>query len=101
MRDGSQWRPMVHVQDTARAQMFMLTAPAGRSAARSSTSAPAANNYQLGPLAQLICDTVPGDVRIEWYGDADHRSYQVAFDRIEALGWKAQRTAVDGARRDP
>src|SRR6478736_2202599 len=26
MRDGTQWRPMVHVKDTARAQIFMLTA---------------------------------------------------------------------------
>ena len=28
MRDGSQWRPMVHVKDTAAAQIFMLDAPA-------------------------------------------------------------------------
>ncbi len=27
MRDGSQWRPMVHVRDTASAQIFMLKAP--------------------------------------------------------------------------
>ena len=25
MRDGTQWRPMIHVKDTARAQIFMLT----------------------------------------------------------------------------
>ena len=48
-------------------------------------------------MAQLICDTLPRDVRIEWYGDADHRSYQVAFGGVEALGWKAERTAADGA----
>ena len=31
MRDGSQWRPMVHVKDTARAQIFMLTADSRKS----------------------------------------------------------------------
>ena len=39
---------------------------------------------------------MPRDVTIEWYGDADVRSYRAGFDKIEALGWKAQRTAKDG-----
>ena len=30
MRDGTQWRPMIHVKDTARAQIFMLTADPAR-----------------------------------------------------------------------
>ena len=57
-----------------------------------------ANNYQLGQLAQIVGDTLPNKVEIEWYGDADTRSYRVSFDKIEALGWKAQRTAEDGVR---
>lgn len=97
MRDGSQWRPMVHVQDTARAQMFMLAAPADQVNGRIFNIGSQSNNYQLGPLAELIRATLPCDVRIEWYGAADHRSYQVSFDRVEALGWKAARTAADGA----
>jgi len=36
-------------------------------------------------------------VRIDWYGDPDHRSYRVACDKIEALGWRARYTAHDGA----
>ncbi len=57
-----------------------------------------ANNYQLGQLAQIVVDTLPNKVEIEWYGDADTRSYRVSFDKIEALGWKAQRVAQDGIR---
>ena len=57
-----------------------------------------ANNYQLGPLAEIICETLPKDGQIDWYGDPDHRSYRVNFDKIEALGWKAKHTARDGAR---
>jgi nucleoside-diphosphate-sugar epimerase len=98
MRDGTQWRPMVHVRDAARAQIFMLEAPAGAVSGRIFNVGSADNNYQLGPLAELISATLPEPARIEWYGDPDHRSYRVAFDRIEALGWRAELTAADGAR---
>jgi nucleoside-diphosphate-sugar epimerase len=98
MRDGTQWRPMVHVRDAARAQIFMLEAPAGAVSGRIFNVGSANNNYQLGPLAELISATLPEPARIEWYGDPDHRSYRVAFDRIEALGWRAELTAADGAR---
>ncbi len=98
MRDGSQWRPMVHVRDTARAQIFMLSAPADRINGQIFNVGSDENNYQIGPLAQIVADTLPNDVAIEWYGDPDHRSYRVGFDKIEALGFKAELTAVDGVR---
>ncbi|MEO1017649.1 MAG: SDR family oxidoreductase [Pseudomonadota bacterium] len=96
MRDGSQWRPMVHVVDTARAQIFMLEAPQDLVNGERFNVGSEANNYQLGPLAETVAQAVPRDVKIDWYGDADHRSYRVAFDKIEKVGWKAERTAVDG-----
>ena len=97
MRDGSQWRPMVHVSDTASAQMFMLTAPKDKVNGQLFNVGSDENNYQLGPLAELIAEVLPRDVKIDWYGDADHRSYRVNFDKIEGLGWKAAKTAKDGA----
>ncbi|MEM9783220.1 MAG: SDR family oxidoreductase [Pseudomonadota bacterium] len=96
MRDGTQWRPMVHVADTASAQIFMLTAPAEAVNGKLFNVGSAENVYQLGPLAEIVAENVPRDVEVEFYGDVDHRSYRVAFDRIEALGWKATRTAADG-----
>jgi nucleoside-diphosphate-sugar epimerase len=96
MRDGTQWRPMVHVKDTAAAQVFMLSAPADRVNGQVFNVGSDVNNYQLGPLAKIVASVTPRDVSIEWYGDPDHRSYRVNFDKIESLGWKAQRTAEDG-----
>ena len=55
-----------------------------------------ANNYQLKPLAETVADTVKRDVALEWYGDPDHRSYRVSFDKIEDLGYKATHNAKDG-----
>lgn len=96
MRDGTQWRPMVHVRDTAAAMLFILKAdPAGVSGQIFNVGSES-NVYQIGPLGELVAETVPGDVQVEWYGDPDHRSYRVAFDKIESLGWKAEHTAVDG-----
>jgi len=97
MRDGAQWRPMVHVRDTASAQLFMLTAPSERINGQLFNVGSDENNYQLGPLAELICGVLPREVRIDWYGDPDHRSYRVSFEKIERLGWKARYTARDGA----
>ncbi|TNC50409.1 NAD(P)-dependent oxidoreductase [Rubellimicrobium rubrum] len=96
MRDGSQWRPMVHVRDTARAQMFMLDADASRINGQIFNVGSASNTYQIGPLADLVASYMPRPVEIEWYGDADRRSYRVAFDKIEALGYRTEKTAKDG-----
>lgn len=97
MRDGRQWRPMVHVRDAARAMLFLLTAPAGRISGEIFNVGAKDGNHQLGPLAELLADRLPRPVRIEWYGDPDHRSYRVAFDKIDALGWRAEEEVGDGA----
>ena len=96
MRDGAQWRPMVHVRDTASAQIFMLGAARDAVNGQIFNVGSAENVYQIGPLGELVAHIVPRDVEIDWYGDPDHRSYRVGFDRIEALGWKAQYKAEDG-----
>ena len=96
MRDGSQWRPMVHVRDTARAQVFMLEADAERVNGQVFNVGSADNTYQIGTLGELVGQCVPKEVEVEWYGDPDWRSYRVAFGKIEALGYRAEKTAQDG-----
>lgn len=96
MRDGSQWRPMLHVRDAARALKFMLTADADKVNGEIFNVGSAENVYQIQPLGELVARLVPRDVEIEWYGDPDHRSYRVAFDKIEALGYAAELNAEDG-----
>lgn len=98
MRDGRQWRPMVHVRDTARAQLFMLTAPAEEVSGEIFNVGSERNVYQLGPLAERVAKTVPRDVTVEWYGPVDHRSYRVNFDKIHALGYEALYEAEDGVK---
>ncbi len=102
LRDGTQWRPMVHVKDTAAAQIFMLTAPQAKVNSEIFNVGSRENVYQLMPLAEIVRDTlqeVTGkNVDIEWYGDPDHRSYNVSFEKIESLGWKAKITAAEAVK---
>ena len=99
LRDGTQWRPMVHVRDTAAAQIFMLEyADTKQINGEIFNIGSDENNYQLRPLAELVAKTIPKPVEIEWYGDPDNRSYRVNFDKVEALGYKAKLTAEDGVR---
>jgi nucleoside-diphosphate-sugar epimerase len=98
MRDGTQWRPMVHVRDTARAQIMMLNAAADKLAGQIFNVGSARDSYQIGPLGDIVAACVPRDVEIEWYGDPDQRSYRVAFEKIEALGFRAAYSAEDGVR---
>ena len=96
MRDGTQWRPMVHVRDTARAQMFMLAADPAKVNGQIFNVGSDGNTYQIGPLGRLVAGYVPKEVEVEWYGDPDERSYRVAFDKIEDLGYRTELTAADG-----
>jgi len=96
MRDGTQWRPMIHVRDTARAQMFMLEADRERVNGQIFNVGSVTDTWQIGPLGDLVASCVPKEVEIDWYGDPDHRSYRVAFDKVEALGYTTEWTAADG-----
>ena len=96
MRDGTQWRPMVHVRDTSRALMYMLEADPATVNGEIYNVGSASNSYQIRVLGEAVAACVPGDVEIEWYGDPDLRSYRVAFGKIEALGYRAEKTAEDG-----
>ncbi len=99
LRDGTQWRPMVHVKDTAAAQIFLLQyKDAAKINGQIFNIGSAENTYQLKPLAEIVRDAVQTTgkkVDVEWYGDPDHRSYNVSFNKIESLGWKAKHGATE------
>lgn len=98
MRDGSQWRPMVHVKDVAAAEIFAITAPAGAVNGRILNVGSMRETYRISDLADAVIAATGKPVEVEWYGDPDHRSYRVSFERIEALGWRAVHDVGEGVR---
>jgi nucleoside-diphosphate-sugar epimerase len=99
--DGSPWRPIVHIEDIARAFIAVLHAP--RSVIHNEAFNVGRNeeNYQILELATIVSETVPG-CRVEYAPDAepDKRSYQVDFSKIMRTlpEFKPQWTARRGAQ---
>jgi nucleoside-diphosphate-sugar epimerase len=99
MRDGSQWRPLVHVRDAARAIVFVLGQPAEWVGGLVLNVGPAADgNRRLADLAGEVRAALPRPAEVAWYGDPDARSYRVDFGRIAALGWRARHGVGEAVR---
>ena len=99
LRDGTQWRPFVHVKDTCRAMALMLEAPVDLVNGQLFNVGSDDQNLQIMPLAGTVADAIDVPFRYEWYGDPDHRSYRVSFRKIsETLGYNTEYTPADGAR---
>ena len=80
MSDGTPWRPLVHVQDIARATATLLDAPRELVHAKAYNIGGADENYQVRELAEIVRETVPGcTVEYAGTGDPDPRSYRVDF----------------------
>ncbi len=97
-RDGTQWRPFVHVRDTARALMTMLDAPSHLVAGSVFNVGSDEQNFQIVHLAEAIARALDVPFRARWFGDADHRSYRVSFKKVrEKLGFTPSVTVETGA----
>lgn len=98
LRDGTQWRPFVHVRDTARAMMLLLDAPRDALSGEVFNIGADDQNYQIMPLARMVADAVGVECDYEWYGAPDHRSYRVNFGKVRArLGFTPRYTPREGA----
>lgn len=97
-RDGTQWRPLVHVRDAAAAFLRVLEAERGDVAGEVFNVGSNDQNFQIYQLAKLVGDSVGVSYEIEWYGEPDNRSYRVDFSKIRrTLGYGTRFTVRDGA----
>lgn len=99
MRDGTQWRPFIHVRDVEKAYLLLAEAEVERVNGKLFNVGSEEQNYQLFPLAKLIGESSGKPYEIEWYGEQDKRSYRVGFDRIRKdLGFKPDFTPQQGVK---
>lgn len=100
--DGSPWRPVVHVEDIARAFITILEAPVETVHNQAFNIGSNDENYQILDLARIVEKTVPG-CRIEFAKDAgpDKRCYRVDFGKFRTLfpGFRPKWTVETGARQ--
>lgn len=81
--DGKPWRPVVHVQDVARAFQAVLEAPLHDIHGQAFNTGAERLNHQVIRLAEIAVETVPG-ARLEVLaqGDADQRTYRTDFSKF-------------------
>jgi nucleoside-diphosphate-sugar epimerase len=100
--DGTPWRPLIHIEDIARAFLEVLRAPRERVHNQAFNVGANEENYQVRDLARIVCETVPGS-RVEFAegGGPDRRNYRVDFGKIARTlpgfrpRWNARRGAQE------
>ena len=97
--DGLQWRPFVHVRDTSRAFREVLKADYKQVEGQVFNVGSQDQNFQILGLAKIISSAL-GDVPIEHrMENADDRSYNVDFQKIEHdLGFRPEYTPEKAAQ---
>lgn len=85
LRDGSQWRPLVHVRDTSKAFISCLKADKDLIDGQIINVGANTHNFQVLQIAEEISAALGRPLDIEWYGDPDARSYKVNFDKASRL----------------
>jgi nucleoside-diphosphate-sugar epimerase len=99
--DGSQWRPLIHVEDICRAFLATLEAPREAVHNEAFNVGSTAENYRIRDVARIVQEVVPGSrVALSGKVGPDLRNYRVSCDKFaERLGFETTWTVELGARQ--
>jgi len=82
LSDGTAWRPMVHVEDVARATAALLAAPEDEVRGEAFNIGTDEQNYLVRELAEVVKDVTGCEIEIAEGSSADQRSYRVDFSKL-------------------
>jgi len=98
--DGTPWRPIVHIEDIARAFLAVLAAPPEAVRAQALNVGRNDQNYRIREIAEIVRQTVPGcEVAFADGAAPDKRNYRADFSKIGRVlpdfhpQWDARRGA--------
>ena len=81
--DGSPWRPLVHVEDIARAFLAVLEAPPEAVHGQAFNVGRNEENYRIREVAEMVEDAIHGSrVTFAEGGEPDLRTYRVDFSKL-------------------
>ncbi|MEM2129505.1 MAG: SDR family oxidoreductase [Candidatus Bathyarchaeia archaeon] len=99
MRDGTQWRPFVHIKDTSNAFIKVLESDKELVNGQIFNVGSNEQNMQIFELSKMVAEACALPFKYEWYGSPDSRSYRVSFDKIkEKLNYTTNYTLQEGAK---
>ncbi len=79
---GKAWRPLMHVEDIARAYTAVLTAPQDMIASQVFNVANTTENLRIAEVADLVSEAVPHSTYSANVNTRDRRSYRVDGDKL-------------------
>jgi nucleoside-diphosphate-sugar epimerase len=98
MREGTQWRPFLHVKDVCNAYKAIMDQANNTINREVYNVGSDDQNFQILPLAESVAQSLKIDCQIEWYGSPDFRSYQISFNKFKELAdFVPSYTPKDGA----
>jgi nucleoside-diphosphate-sugar epimerase len=81
--DGTPWRPLVHVEDIARAFMAVLDAPLDEVHDEAFNVGSTDENYRVRDVAEIVKEVVAGsEIRFASGAGPDKRNYRVNCDKL-------------------
>ncbi|MGZ4337073.1 MAG: NAD-dependent epimerase/dehydratase family protein, partial [Gaiellaceae bacterium] len=98
--DGTAWRPLIHVEDMARACAAAIEAPREQIHGEAFNTGNPEANYLVRDLALIVADVVAGsEVTFAQGAGTDPRSYKVDFSKIASAlpGFRCKWDAREGA----
>jgi len=98
---GRAWRPLIHVEDVARAYAAMLTAPDNRVSCEPFNVAATGENYRVIDIADAVVDQFARSTRTTSPTVFDRRSYRVSGEKLATLipGAQPRWTLQQGVRQ--
>lgn len=101
LSDGTAWRPLVHVEDMARAFIMVLEAPLEKVRGEIFNVGASEDNYKVRQIAEIVEEIVPNSkIEFSKNADKDSRSYKVNFDKItNQVGFKTKWNLKDGVKQ--
>ena len=100
--DGTPWRPIVHIEDIARAFIAVLAAPRDVVCGQALNVGRNDQNYRIREIAEIVKETVPGcEVAFADGAGPDKRNYRADFSKIGRVlpGFRPEWDARKGARQ--
>lgn len=84
--DGLAWRPIVHLEDVARAFVAMLDVDRNAMHLQAFNVAADSENYQIRDIAAMIKAQIPGsNIVFETADSSDNRNYRVSGHKLESV----------------
>ncbi len=101
MSDGTSWRPLIHVEDMAKAFIMCLDSDVSKVSGEIFNVGSNAENYTVKQIAETVNEIVPNSkIEFEKNASKDSRSYRVNFDKIKkVLGFTNDWTINNGIKQ--